>query len=122
MADILIIEDDSDLRISLKRLFEMDGHNVLDADNGNKGIQIYSGRSIDLVITDIFMPEKDGLETIRELKKKSPSIKIIAISGGGGRGVVRYLDYAKTFGVDYAFEKPVDSDELLDAVNRLLDI
>ncbi len=121
MATILIIEDDDDLRMTIAELLEMQGYAVLQASNGCKGLDLVHTRSIDLIITDIFMPDKDGLEVIRELKKGYPHIKVIAVSGGGARGIFRYLDYARKFGVDKAFDKPVDSDVLLDAVEQVLD-
>jgi len=82
-ACILVIEDDVQVRALLKKLLESEGYTVLEAENGNIGIRLYHENSVDVVITDLIMPEKEGIETIRELRKIAPQIKIIAISGGG---------------------------------------
>ena len=85
MSRILIIEDEESIRKMLKKLFEISGHSVLEAPDGETGCQIYRNEKPDIIITDIFMPEKEGLETIKEIKRDFPDIKIIAISGGGSK-------------------------------------
>lgn len=121
MANILLIEDDDDLRLTISRLFRLHGHTVFDASDGEKGSLLYKNTFIDLVITDIFMPEKEGLATILELKQRDPDVKVIAISGGGRDGNIQYLEIAKVFGADRTFEKPVDSHVLLEAISQLLE-
>jgi YesN/AraC family two-component response regulator len=74
----------------------------------------------DLIIVDIFMPEKEGLDTILEIREVAPHVKTIAISGGGMTGSLEYLDYADTFGVDRTFTKPLDLEEVVKEVARLL--
>ncbi|MDM8549209.1 response regulator [Desulfobacterales bacterium HSG2] len=121
MARILIIEDDSLVRSMLKATMEREGHEVLDAPDGIKGAKLYREKSADLVITDIVMPDKEGIETILELKRLSPGLKIIAISGGGRIGPETYLELAGKFGAERTFVKPIDRKELVKAVQELLD-
>ena len=101
MARILIIDDDTRILDTYCSMLEHGGYEVVVATNGNEGIRTFKEELPDLVITDIFMPEKEGLETIRELKQDFPDVKIIAISGGGvGRNAApeHYLKLAKRFG------------------------
>lgn len=124
MSKILIIEDEESIRNLLKKVFETSGHSVLEAHDGETGCQIYREEKADIIITDIFMPKKEGLETIKELKRDFPDIKIIAISGGGiknsqGSLTTNYLNIAMKFGATHTFEKPFNIDELLKAVNEL---
>ncbi|MGB2906425.1 MAG: response regulator [Candidatus Aminicenantaceae bacterium] len=120
MASILVIEDDEQIRALLKQILERAGHEVLEAPDGNKGLRIYRKNLPDLIITDIIMPEKDGLETIRELRKMNPDVKIIAVSGGGFIHSDYYLDMAKRFGAFSILAKPFTPAEVLNAVNQLL--
>jgi DNA-binding response OmpR family regulator len=83
MSNILVIEDDEQVRVVIRKMIEREGHNVLEAADGVEGVRIFRENRIDLTITDIPMPEKDGILTILELKKLSSSVKIIAISGAG---------------------------------------
>ena len=91
MALILIIDDDDQIRRVLRKTLERDGYDVADAPNGKEGIRLYRENPADLVITDIIMPEKEGIETIRELRRDFPEVKIIAISGGGRIGPDSYF-------------------------------
>ena len=120
MARILIIEDDDLVRSMLKATMEKEGHEVLEADDGIKGTRLYREKPADLVITDIVMPDKEGIETILELKRLSLGVKIIAISGGGRISPETYLELAGKFGAAYTFVKPVDRKELVAAVRDLL--
>lgn len=117
---VLVIEDDPQMRRVLKQIIEDKGHDVVVASNGKEGIKRYRANPFDLVVTDIIMPEKEGLETIIELKRDFPDVKIIAISGGGKIDAETYLNMAKDFGVAYTFAKPVEREELLNAVRDLL--
>ena len=120
MATILIIDDEKAILGFLKERLMGEGFNVLTASDGKEGMNLFNDNQVDLVITDIIMPDKDGFETIIELKRICPDIKIIAMSGGG-RGLPEYyLDTAKGFGAQYAFEKPFKTSELLEAVHELL--
>ena len=121
MKKILIIEDDHDLRLTLRNLLKMNGYEVLDVADGEAGAVIYQSTSVDLVLTDIFMPEKEGIEVIVELHRNHPNVRIIAMSGGGIGGDLDYLHDTEELGADRIFEKPVDMDELLNAISDLLE-
>jgi len=120
MARILIIDDDNHLRKMLKIMLENEGYNVEDAENGYIGMKIIRKSHFDLVITDIIMPDKEGIETIMEIKKDFPTIKIIAMSGGGKISTDSYLVMAGHLGASKTLEKPFQQAELVDAVRELL--
>jgi len=117
---ILIIDDDVQILDMLRQTLEREGYEVVDASNGKKGIRLYREKPADLIITDIIMPEKEGIETIIELKRDFPDVKIIAISGGGKIRSEEYLSMAKKLGARYTFSKPVKREELLAAVRELI--
>ncbi len=120
MSRILIIDDDSDVRKVLRKMLENEGHSVDEATDGGKGVVAYQKKPADLVITDMIMPETEGIETIRELKRRNPDVKIIAISGGGRNSPEGYLEMAEAFGVNRTFMKPVFKNKLMRAVRELL--
>ena len=117
MAKILVLDDELSILLMIKKMLEKDGHEVETALNGKEGMELFEKNKPDLLITDIIMPEKEGLETIIELKKKHPELKIIAISGGGRIGPNGYLPGAKLFGANLVFQKPLDHKEFLQAVS-----
>ncbi len=120
MARILIIDDDEQFLRMLMQIFERNGYEVLGASDGEDGIALFRKKNADLIITDIIMPGKEGLETIAELKRDFPDVKIIAISGGGRLRPDDYLNIAVGFGASRTFTKPIDRKELLAAVEELL--
>ena len=120
MARILVIDDEYPVRAMLKKVLTEAGYEVIDASNGKVGIDRYRQDPTDLVITDLFMPEKEGLETIQELKREYPEVKIIAISGGGTTTKYNFLPCARALGALRTFPKPFDVHELLKAVKGLL--
>lgn len=120
MSQILIIDDEPQIRLLLKKMFEREGFNVILASDGNEGVSSFKKNRIDLVITDIIMPEKEGIEIIQEIKNESPDTPIIAISGGGKNSPDTYLNIAKFLGAHKVFEKPVEKKELLNAVKAAL--
>jgi len=120
MKTILIIDDEESLCDSLGIMFKQEGFNVLTAGDGNKGIALLKDKQVDLVVTDMIMPEKDGFEIIIELKKLLPEIPIIAVSGGQKLGPLFYLKSAKQLGANYVFSKPVERDDLLATVCEAL--
>ncbi|MBC2705829.1 response regulator [Desulfobacula sp.] len=120
MKQILIIDDEASIRKMLKKLFEKNGYAVIDAQDGSQGVKLFKEHEPDLIITDLIMPEKEGLETISEIKKINPDTKIIAMSGGGVVEPEMYLDLAKNFGAQYSFNKPIDNEALLAAVKHLM--
>lgn len=120
MATILLVDDDGQVRQMLKITLEREGYNVVEAADGVEAVAIYDPETIDLVITDIVMPEKEGIETIMELKAMNPKVKIIAISGGGRIDPEDYLTWARRFGVANTFTKPVARAELLACLQEVL--
>ncbi len=121
MTKILIIDDESHIRTVFRLILEQEGYKVVEASNGEEGIQLYRENPTDLVITDILMPVKEGFTTIMDLKRDYPDVKIIAISGGHRIGSEEYLKVAKKFGAIKMLNKPVRREELLDAVKNLIE-
>src|SRR5210317_1834310 len=111
MPNILIIDDDNQFRTMLRKMVERNGYEVIEASDGKEGIKLYRKNPTDLIITDLIMPEKDGIETIQELRKDFPDVKIIAISGGGRLGPHDYLHLAKMLGAQRTLTKPIELDE-----------
>lgn len=120
MTKILIIDDDNEFREMLHEMVEREGYIVYSAPDGAEGIKIHNREKPGLVIIDIIMPEKEGLETILELKKNAPDLKIIAISGGGRSHPGDYLRTAKHFGADRTLAKPFTKDDLLNSISDVL--
>ncbi|MDH4207147.1 MAG: response regulator [Desulfobacteraceae bacterium] len=120
MARILVIDDDVLVLDMLYESLTREGYDVLRASNGEQGLKLYREDPVDLIITDLIMPEKEGIETIIELRQDFPDVKIIAISGGGRIGTNNYLHLAKIFGVQRTFTKPVAREQLLDAIKELI--
>ncbi len=119
-ASILLVDDDENVRKVLKRVLESDGHEVMEAGDGDEALKRHRRDSADIVITDIVMPEKEGLAMIQELKLDSPDVRIIAISGGGRKGSGSYLGLAKHLGAEITLEKPIRAKDLLGAVSRIM--
>jgi CheY-like chemotaxis protein len=120
MARILLIDDDDSVRTVLLLTLAHYGHTVVEASNGKQGLELFRGGNIDLVITDIVMPEKEGFEVLMKIRKKNPALKIIAISGGGLHNAAHYLHTAKLLGAAKVLAKPFSNEELMTAVNELL--
>jgi len=121
MFRILLIEDDRTLRRALALTLSKKGYDVTEAENGDEGLRAAREQRVDLVITDLIMPGKEGLETIRELRRHSPLVPIIAITGGGRGAATNYLQMAAQFGAAKVFEKPFDFSALCEAVGTLLE-
>lgn len=120
MIKILVIEDDNSFRNVLMQMLEKAGYEVIQAENGNQALKICESFSPDLVLTDIIMPDKEGLETIQELLSICPEIKIIAMSGGGRFGPNSYLPLAQKLGARKTLQKPFMREELLSAIAEVL--
>lgn len=118
MASVLVVEDDLALRKLLRSVLEKSGHQVAEAGNGEEGVEQCHRSCPDVVITDILMPKKDGLELIRELMREYPDVRIIAITGGAGR--LDFLDVAEGFGVYRTLHKPFFMKDLIQAVRGVL--
>ena len=120
MARILIIDDDNRVLFTYSRILEHAGYEVVIANDGHRGISTFKDKLPDLVITDIFMPMRGGLGTIKELKQYSPNVKIIAISGGGKMEQWDYLESAKQLGAMCTLTNPIEKEDLLKAVQECL--
>ncbi len=120
MAKILVIDDDPSIQTMLKKMLEKAGHEVDIACNGREGLDKIECCPPDLLVTDIVMPEKEGLELIFYLRRKNPELKIIAISGGGRFNYEGYLTSAKHLGADLIFQKPLVHKEFVQAVSDLI--
>lgn len=120
MARILILDDEELMREVLRSLLEQDGHDVSEAPNGLVGLDLYRKAPADVVITDLIMPYKDGIETIRDLRNEFPNVRIIALSGRGGLHINANLERAKLIGADVGICKPCEPREIIDAVRLLL--
>ena len=118
--DILIVDDEEQMRLALRRMLEREGYSVREAENGDKAIRIHREKQADLVITDIIMPDKEGLGTIVEIKSEFPDTKIFAMSGGGKNSPEQYLRMANGLGVDKVFIKPFNREDILSAVAEVL--
>lgn len=119
MARILVIEDDEQVRTLLAERLSKEGYEVVSAADGDAGIRIYREAPADLVITDILMPVKDGVEAIRELRQEFPEVPIIAITGVRGR--FSRLPAAEVLGAARTFTKPFNLNEMMAAVASILD-
>jgi DNA-binding response OmpR family regulator len=112
---VLVIEDNGDLRDLVRLALEAAGHEVLTATHGQEGLAYLTGHPVDLVITDLFMPEMDGIEVIAALRGQFPGVRIVAMSGRPG---VDYLAVARELGAARILRKPFAMDELLSAVGE----
>ncbi len=121
MAKILIIDDEDQVRAFMRKILQHSGHEVIEASNGKMGMQLYSANPTDLIITDLIMPEKEGIETILEIKTNNPKAKIIAISGGGQLMAEDYLCLAKGLGAVSTLSKPFSRDKMMKVVNEALE-
>ena len=107
MAQLLVIDDDEQVRKTLASMLSSAGHTVATADDGRSGMRAAAAAAYDVILVDILMPEKEGIETIIELRRQQPAVKLIAISGGGRTDTVDFLDLAKQLGADAALRKPI---------------
>ena len=121
MAKILIVEDDDEVRDVLKTLLREEGHEVFEASDGNEAMEQFRLMPADLVILDIVLPDKEGLETIIDLRRTHPNVKIMAMSGGGRTSPQDYLDMAKRLGAVEVIAKPFSIDDFLRSVNLTLE-
>ena|SRR5687767_14998071 len=120
MAKILLIDDSEDLRAMLRDELIAAGYDVTAVADGIAGLAAVRKASVDIVVTDIFMPEKDGLETIVEMRRDFPRIKIIAISGGGRMQRTDHLTVAHEIGADEVLRKPFEPAQLVGTIERLI--
>jgi len=121
MGRILIIDDEAQIRTLLRRALEIEGHDVVEAEDGISGVRIQQEQPCDLVITDILMPEQEGLGCIMELRRLDPSVRIIAISGATGAHPMDILEIARHFGARRTFSKPFDVVQVVAAIRDELE-
>jgi CheY-like chemotaxis protein len=120
MSSILVIDDELALRRVLRSILERAGHSVLDAPEGRRGMALWRREPTDVVVTDIFMPEMDGIEVLMEMKKVATKPKIIAMSGGGAKGLLDWRTTALALGADRVLEKPFDERTFLLFIQEVL--
>ncbi len=120
MAGVLIVEDDNELREMINISLTRRKFTVIEAVDGKEAITHFKPSITDLVITDLIMPEEDGLKVIMKLREMKPSLKIIAISGGGKAGPGSYLNLAKALGADAVYSKPFSINDLITRIEELL--
>jgi len=120
MSYILLVDDHAEFLAVQRELLEDAGHTVVTASDGFKALAAVEARNFDLVITDIIMPGKEGIETIVELRRRYPLLKIIAMSGGGRVGAMSYLEMAEKLGAILTLEKPFNRAVLIEAVTTVL--
>lgn len=122
MARVLIIDDEEQVRKMIREVLEGAGHEVVEASNGREGMKLYEANPTDVVITDLVMPEQEGLETITKLRRRFPAAKIIAISGAQQKLDLDLLYVAEKLGALRTMEKPFDVRKLLAIVEELLQV
>ncbi|HUZ71623.1 MAG TPA: response regulator [Stellaceae bacterium] len=120
MSVILVIDDERKIRQMVSGILVNAGYDVLEARDGAEGLQFCRTTVVDVVITDIVMPGKEGIETIRELRREYPDIRIVAMSGGGGRDNNAYLEFAQRLGADEIIAKPFRAGDLTAILERLI--
>ncbi|HUN51026.1 MAG TPA: response regulator [Candidatus Sulfotelmatobacter sp.] len=121
MANVLLIEDEAGIREIIRAILEKGGHRVVEAGDGIDGMNRFQVESFDLVITDIIMPDREGIETIRLLRAAQPDLPIIAVSGGGRVEAGDYLYLAASFGATATLAKPFSPAELRRVVQQVLE-
>ena len=120
MSAILVVDDQKGIRDVLRKLLAEAGHDVAEAEDGAAALALFRVQPFNLVITDIIMPEMEGIEIITTMKREQPNIRILAMSGGGRARVMDFLAVAGKAGADATLEKPFRKSELLDRVAGLL--
>ena len=120
MAKILLVDDDQIILEVVRDLLVLHGHEVHEAINGHEAIKLQEENTFDLMISDIVMPEKEGLETIRDLKKSGSKLKIIAITGKNYKDGYNYLNAAIALGADGTLAKPFSKEDILSLVDKVL--
>jgi DNA-binding response OmpR family regulator len=120
VARILVVDDDARLREATRDILESEGHDVIEAKDGNAAVLAHRAQAVDVIVCDMFMPGQDGIETILVLRRESPEVKIIAVSGGGFSGAIDVLTMARHMGASEVLCKPFSGVQLMAAIERLL--
>ena len=117
--NVLIVEDDAVYAKAIRSVLRKQGYKISFTDNGVDAIEKFKQESFDLVITDIFIPDKEGIELIQEIREINPTVKIIAISSGGNVGRTSFLKLAEAMGANTGLEKPFGPDKIIEVINSL---
>ena len=120
MARIIVIDDQEPIRRIVRRALEQEGHEVLDASEGEMGMRLLEQHAADVVITDIFMPGQDGIVTLRQIRKQFPAVNVIVISGGDSSGLLDLRHDAELLGAVKSLQKPFTAAELVQTVREVL--
>jgi len=120
LKKILLVDDEKSIRKMLRTVLGDDKYSFAEASNGLEALAIMETQSIDLILTDVIMPDCDGIELVMSVRKKLPDIKVIVMSGGGRVRADHYLNLAEKLGAARVFEKPFNTAELRDTVSELL--
>jgi len=120
MARVIVIDDQEPIRRVVRRALEKEGHEVLEASDGEIGEQLLERSPADVVITDIFMPGQDGIVTLRQIRKRFPAVKVIVISGGDSSGMLDLRQDAELLGAVKSLQKPFSAREIMDVVRDVL--
>lgn len=120
MIRILLVDDDDLSRTTVHQMLERAGHQVRSTGSGREALTLYRADPVELVVTDLIMPDTDGLELIQELRKLNAAVRILAISGGGRVNANEYLTVARRFGASGILAKPFSNQELREAVTAAL--
>jgi len=119
-CSILVVDDEPDLCELISRMLARAGHKVTSAGDGDEATRLIAKQKFDIVLTDVIMPEKDGIEVIGELRRKQPNVRIVAMSGGGHVALDQYLKIAKGMGAHGILQKPFSNDELLATIESVM--
>ena len=120
MARILLVDDDPMVRETIRHILAAEAHEVTIAQDGRVALNLFEKSAFDLVVTDIIMPERDGIEVITEMRQRQPDVRILAISGGGRIGNTDFLKIAGKLGAHAVIAKPFDPDEFVEKVAACL--
>lgn len=121
MARILIIDDEATVRLAIRQMVEWAGHEAVEAENGEQGVALQRENPTDLVIADMIMPERHGIDAVAEIMRNDPDVPVIAISGGAMMGHADYLPIARKLGVRHILDKPFEMSQLLTAIRDCLE-
>lgn len=119
-CSVLVVDDEAELRDVVSRVLLDAGHKVVCAANGQEATRALSKQTFDLILTDVIMPEKDGMQVISESRRMRPEMRIVAMSGGGHMSREQYLKMAKALGAHAVLEKPFGTEQLVETINAVL--
>jgi len=122
MACVVVIDDQEPIRRIVRRALEQAGHQVLDAEDGELGLQLLEHHPVDVVVSDIFMPGMDGIQMLRQIRKQFPALKVIVMSGGDSSGMLDLRRDAELLGAVKSLSKPFTTHEIVTIVNSVLDL